>query len=147
MVEIRGGGVRGVNPPPPQCARKCANLRNLKANVQILDKKTPQMVYPISPTGDRGYHSYSHHVTSGGSRGRRCPPPYFRPQTTMPSDLAPPIQTGAPYPNWRPSYTKILDPLLRDYPHLLKEEKKKERKEERKKERKKGRPPFQPPFL
>ena len=45
-----GGGVRGLN--PPKCARKCANFRNLKANVQILDRKTPppQMVYPISPT-------------------------------------------------------------------------------------------------
>ena len=47
MVEMRGG--QGVK--PPKCARKCANFRNLKANVQILDRKTPQMFYPISPTG------------------------------------------------------------------------------------------------
>ena len=40
MVEIRGGGSGGL-PPPPKCARKCANFRNLKANVQILDRKTP----------------------------------------------------------------------------------------------------------
>ena len=39
VVEMRG--VRGLTPPPPKCARKCANLRNLKANVQILDRKTP----------------------------------------------------------------------------------------------------------
>ena len=37
VVEMRGGG--GV--PPPKCARNCANFRNLKANVQILDRKTP----------------------------------------------------------------------------------------------------------
>ena len=45
------GGVCVLN--PPKCARKCANFRNLKANVQILDRKIPppQMVYPISPTG------------------------------------------------------------------------------------------------
>ena len=35
----RNGGGRGVK--PPKCARKCANFRNLKANVQILDRKTP----------------------------------------------------------------------------------------------------------
>ena len=48
-----GGGVGGGGVvKPPKCARKCANLRNLKANVQILDRKTPPpMVYPISPTG------------------------------------------------------------------------------------------------
>ena len=33
------GGSGGLN--PPKCARKCANFRNLKANVQILDRKTP----------------------------------------------------------------------------------------------------------
>ena len=31
-----GGGVK-----PPRCARKCANFRNMKANVQIVDRKTP----------------------------------------------------------------------------------------------------------
>ena len=51
VVEIRGGGGQGGGVKPPKCARKCANFRNLKANVQILDRKTPQMVYPISPTG------------------------------------------------------------------------------------------------
>ena len=40
------GGQGGLN--PPKCARKCANFRNLKANVQILDRKTPPNV---SPTG------------------------------------------------------------------------------------------------
>ena len=51
-----GGGSGGLTPPPPKCARKCANFRNLKANVQILDRKTPppQMVYPISPTAGTG---------------------------------------------------------------------------------------------
>ena len=49
VVEMRGGGVGG-GVKPPKCARKCANFRNLKANVQILDRKTPPMVYPISPT-------------------------------------------------------------------------------------------------
>ena len=39
MVEMRGSG--GGVTPPPKCARKCANFRNLKANVQILDRKTP----------------------------------------------------------------------------------------------------------
>ena len=48
VVEMRGGGSGGLN--PPKCARKCANFRNMKANVQILDRKTPQMFYPISPT-------------------------------------------------------------------------------------------------
>ena len=38
---MRGGGGQGVT-PPPKCARKCANFRNLKANVQILDRKTPK---------------------------------------------------------------------------------------------------------
>ena len=47
VVEMRGGQ-GGLN--PPKCARKWANFRNLKANVQILNRKTPQMVYPISPT-------------------------------------------------------------------------------------------------
>ena len=52
VVEMRGGGGGGQGVKPPKCARKCANFRNLKANVQILDRKTPpQMVYPISPTG------------------------------------------------------------------------------------------------
>ena len=41
MVEMRGGGGQGGLNPPPKCARKCANFRNLKANVQILHRKTP----------------------------------------------------------------------------------------------------------
>ena len=40
VVEMRGGGGGGGG-KPPKCARKCANFRNLKANVQILDRKTP----------------------------------------------------------------------------------------------------------
>ena len=36
-----GGGGSGGGLNPPKCARKCANFRNLKANVQILDRKTP----------------------------------------------------------------------------------------------------------
>ena len=40
VVEMRGGGGQGGY-PHPKCARKCANFRNLKANVQILDRKTP----------------------------------------------------------------------------------------------------------
>ena len=41
VVEMRGGGGSGGVKPPPKCARKCANFRNLKANVQILDRNTP----------------------------------------------------------------------------------------------------------
>ena len=62
MVEMKGGGGSGGY-PPPQCARKCANFRNLKANVHILDRKTPpppQMVYPISPTGNNELRGVSH---------------------------------------------------------------------------------------
>ena len=54
-------------------------------------------------------------VHGRGEWRRRCAPPildrllslffYSRPQTAMQSDLAPPIQTGAPYP-------KILAPPL-----------------------------------
>ena len=40
VVEMRGGGGSG-GVKPPKCARKCANFRNMKANVQILDRKTP----------------------------------------------------------------------------------------------------------
>ena len=39
-----GGGYGGLN--TPKCARKCANSRNIKANVQILDRKTPPNVLP-----------------------------------------------------------------------------------------------------
>ena len=50
VVEMRGGA--------PKCARKCANFRNLKANVQILDRKTP-------PPNGLPYFAYCVYVCVG----------------------------------------------------------------------------------
>ena len=45
-----GGGVRGVK-PPPNVQRTLAFMLSRETLQKILDRKTPQMFYPISPTG------------------------------------------------------------------------------------------------
>ena len=95
VVEMRGGGggggggSGGLN--PRKCASKRANFRNLKANVQILDRKTPppkwftlfRLLYRCVCVGGGGTAPMPYELSlswpSGGSRGggsRGSGPPF-----------------------------------------------------------------------
>ena len=50
VVEMRGGGSGGY-PPPPNVQRTLAFMLSRETLQKILDRKTPQMFYPISHTG------------------------------------------------------------------------------------------------